>query len=176
MPTSRSALEEKIKDFAIDEGILGKKVPENPKLEFGYELNYPPRSPKPMRIMVIKPKETKAISIQIATQIAKPHVEAIKKKDSNGLMKFFMMFKKYMLTQNLLYNLDPKNARYIILENVYPDGLTENAFYFAIRKVFNAAVLMNMTVNEMIAGVIPKNKSIKDVGDMDFSNTDSMFT
>lgn len=176
MPTNRSALEEKIRDYAIDEGILGKKVPENPKLEFGYELNYPPRSPKPMRIMVIKPKETKAISIQIATQIAKPHVEAITKKDVNGIMKFFMMFKKYMLTQNLLYNLDPKNARYIILENIFPDGITENAFYIAIRKVFNAAVLMNMTVNEIMGGSIPKNQTIKEVGDMDFSSSNSMFT
>ena len=89
--------------------------------------------------------------------------------------KLTSVFKKYMLNQNLLYNLDPKNARYIILETLYPDGFTENAFYYAIRKVFNAAVLMNMTINEMIAGIIPSDKSIGDIDNMDLSSN-SMFS
>ncbi|MHA1718341.1 MAG: hypothetical protein ACTSXK_02335, partial [Promethearchaeota archaeon] len=62
---TRSELEEKVRDFAIDEGILGKTIPVNPKLDFGYELNFPPRSPKPMKILIIKPKEGKAVSLQI---------------------------------------------------------------------------------------------------------------
>ncbi len=176
MPSEKSELEETIRDFAIDEGVLGKKLPPNIKLEFGYELNYPPRTPKPMRIMVVKPIESRAISIQVATQIAPQHIEAITKNDSKGLMKFLSFFKKYMLTQNLLYNIDPKNARYIILENIYPDGLTENKFFIAIRKVFNAAVLMNMTISEMMIGLINGDKDSKNFENLDFSEGNSMFT
>lgn len=174
--TTRSEIEEKIRDFAIDEGILGKSIPENPKLEFGYEINYPPKSPKPMKIMVIKPLDTKAITIQVATQIAPQHVEAINKQDAQGIMKFFMLFKKYMLTQNLLYNLDPQNARFIILDTIYPDGLTENYFYLTIRKVFNASILMNMTINDFMTGNIPSENAIKDITTDDFNPTNTMFT
>lgn len=171
----RSELEEKIRDWAIDEGILGKQLPRNPKIVFGYELNFPPNSPKPMRLMVIQPHGSKAISIQIATQIAKPHVEAIQKADSQGLLKFFVIFKKYMLTQNLLYNLDPKKARYVILDSIYPDGMTQNLFYQTIRKVFNANVYINMYLMDIIAGNVGNLGNIRSEPDTDFSGG-TMFT
>ncbi|RLI66555.1 MAG: hypothetical protein DRO88_01450 [Promethearchaeia archaeon] len=171
----RSELEEKIRDWAIDEGILGKPLPSNPKVNFGYELNFPPNSPKPMRLMVIQPKGTKAISIQIATQIAKQHVEELHKSDPQGLMKFFVVFKRYMLMQNLLYNVDAKNARYVILENIYPDGLNENMFYQAIRKVFNANVFMNMQLVEFITRKRGGGNISRSDTDLDFS-AGTMFT
>ena len=153
---ARSQLEEIIRDWCIDEGILGKPLPANPKINLGYEINFPPNSPKPMRLMVIQPKSTKAISIQIATQIAEQHVKAIQKTDAQGLLKFFIIFKKYMLMQNLLYNIDAKKARYVILDTIYPDGMNQNLFYVAIRKVFNANVFINMQIMEFIAGNIGK--------------------
>ncbi|MCF2138697.1 MAG: DUF2299 family protein [Candidatus Lokiarchaeota archaeon] len=171
----RSELEEKIRDWAIDEGILGKPLPPNPKVNFGYELTFPPNSPKPMRLMVIQPKATKAISIQIATQIAKPHVEEIQKSDPQGLLKFFFIFKRYMLMQNLLYNVDANNARYIILDNIYPDGLTENQFYQSIRKVFNANVYINMQLIDFISGKHGAGKNLRSDSDLDFS-AGTMFT
>ena len=170
----RTELEEKILNIALIEGILGKKLPENPKLEFGYELNFPPKSPKPMRIMLVKPKETKAVSFQIATQIGKPHLEALQTTKRYGF--YFNVLKKYMLTQNLLYNVDIKRGRYVILDNVYPDGLTENIFYLTVRRVFNAAVFMNITLMEIIGGKIQGGKGTKDDNtDLDFAQGNSMF-
>ena len=170
----RSELEDTIRAMAIIEGILGKKLPENPKLDFGYELNFPPKSAKPMRIMLVKPIESKAISFQIATQIGKPHLEALNSTKRYGF--YFNLFKKYMLTQNLLYNLDIKKGRYVILDNLYPDGLTENSFYLTVRRVFNAAVFMNITLMEIIGSKIQGGKDAKTDGDdLDFSQGSSMF-
>ena len=173
--TDRSELEEKIRDFAIDEGILGKKLPDNPKLEFRYIINFPPNNPKPMQLMILKPKDRKAIVIQRNMQISKGHVEAINKKNPSGMNKFFLIFQKYMLSKNMLYNIDVKKFRFSIIETIYPDGLTEQFFYTTIRAVFNASVLMNMTLTDFIMRANP-GKSLKDVDNLNFSDGDSMFT
>jgi hypothetical protein len=172
---ARSPLEDKVRDWAIDEGILGKPLPANPKIVFGYEINFPPNSPRPMKLLMIQPTGSKAIAIQIATQIAKQHVEGLRKADPQGLLKFFVLFKKYMLQQNLLYNVDPKKARYVILETLYPDGLNQNMFYQAVRKVFNANVYINMEMMEFIAGKIGDLKGLGKGPDSDFS-AGTMFT
>jgi hypothetical protein len=173
--TELSELEEKIRDYAIDEGILGKKLPDNPKLEFRYTINFPPNNPKPMKLTVLKPKDRKAIMIQSNIQIRKEHVDAMNKKDPHGLRKFFIIFQKYMLTKNMLYNIDVKKFRYSIIDTIYPDGLTEQFFYLTIRKVFNTSVFMNMTLMEFIMRALP-GKSLKDMDNMNFSSGDSMFT
>ena len=170
-----SKLEETIRDYAIDEGILGKKLSDNPKLDFSYTINFPPNNPKPMKLMILKPKDRKAIIIQSNIQIRKEHVDAINKKDPLGLKKFFIIFQKYMLTKNMLYNIDLKKFRYSIIETIYPDGLTEQFFYTTIRAVFNTSVFMNMTLMDFIMGAIP-GKSLKDMDNLNFSNGDSMFT
>jgi hypothetical protein len=168
----RSEFEEKIRDYTIDEGILGKKLPSDPKLEFGYEINYPPNSPKQMKIIALKQKDRKAVAIQIATQIAPVHVDALKKKGPHELIRFFIIFKKYMLMQNLLYNIDPKNARYIISDTIYPDGLNEHNFHLILRKVFNTSMYMNMILMDLIAGNIDPSK--KDFGDLELPGGGNM--
>lgn len=146
----KSELEEQVTDFCIDEGILGKKIQGDAKLEFGYEVNFPPNSPQPMKIVVLKLKERKALVFQVATQIAPPHVEALKK--GGNINNFFGIFKKYMLSQNLLYNIDAQNFRYIISDTIYPDGLNEDRFYITIRKIFNASLFINTVLMEVIQG------------------------
>ncbi len=149
---SPKELKEKIMEYCLDEGILGKKAPENPKVDFAFELKFPPNSQRPMKMMLIKPKEKKAILIQIATQIAKKHVKALNKQDAQGVLKFFYHLKKYLLVQNLSYNIDAKNARYVISEVIYPDGLNEHLFYKTLRKIFNTSLYVNMMLTEMISG------------------------
>ena len=164
-------LKQKIIDMCLDEGILGKKLPEDPKLDFALELNFPPNSPRPVKLILLKPKDKKAILIQIATQIAKVHVEALNKNDKNGLLRFFQNFKKFMLVQNLLYNIDVQNARYFISDILYLDGLTENEFYRTIRRVFNAALYTNMMLEEMCGGDF-KKRAMTDIDrfqSLDFS-------
>lgn len=171
------SIEEIVKDFAIDEGILGKRLPDNPKVEFAYELNFPPNSPKPMKLMLIKPKDLKSISIQAPTQISKPHVDAFNKMGKNMIFQFFNILKKYVITQNLLYNINMEKMRYVILENIYPDGLTEDRFFLAVRKVFNAAVFCNITISEILARGGALKGKMKDISkDTDFTSGESMFT
>ena len=69
--TELSKIEEKIREYSIDEGILGKKLPDNPKLDFSYTINFPPNNPKPMKLMILKPKARKALIIQSNIQIRK---------------------------------------------------------------------------------------------------------
>jgi len=174
--TELSELEEKIRNYAIDEGILGKKGPDNPKLDFSYTINFPPNNPKPMKLMIIKPKDRKAIIIQSNVQIREDHVKAINKKDPQGLKKFFMLFQKYMLSQNMLYNIDLKKFRYSVIETIYPDGLTEQFFYTTVRAVFNTSVFMNITLMDFIMGAIPPGGKALNMDNLNYSNGDSMFT
>lgn len=173
---TRTPLEEKIRDYAIDEGILGKKLPNNPRIDFAYEINFPPQSPKPMKLLVIKPKDAKPISIQAPTRIAPNHMNILKQQGDQSLLKFFTILKKYVLNQNLLYNIAVKDARYIILDNIYPDGLTEDRFYLSIRKVFNTAVFMNVTLNEIVAGSQSAQSSLNQLSNDDFGAGNTMFT
>ena len=174
----KSAFEEKIRDYAIGEGILGKAISSDDKLEFGYELNYPPNSPHPMKIMLIKLKDRKAVLLQLATQIAPRHMDGLKKVGSDGVFRYFEAFKKYMLVQNLLYNIDLQAARYIISDTIYPDGFTEDRFYLTVRKLFNASLYMNTLLMEMIEGKIPldSKSSNKGYDNNTFNAGNSMFT
>ena len=86
------------------------------------------------------------------------------------------MLKKFLLLQNLLYNIDVKNARYIISDIIYPDGLTEQQFFTTIRKVFNASLYLNITLNEMILGKGQSQLANRDAGDFVMTPGDSMFT
>ena len=144
-------LEKKIISYATDEGVLGKKIPSNPKIEFGYEIKFPPNNPRPLKLNLIKPKDMKAISIQVATQIAPQHIKQLQSVPK-GVEKFFLYFKKHMLLQNLLYNMDVKNGRYLISDVIYPDGLTEHLFYKTIHKIFNASAYINLMLMELILG------------------------
>ena len=164
-----------IKEWFKDHVVKRYTNTDNPKLEFRYIINFPPNNPKPMQLMILKPKDRKAIVIQRNMQISKGHVEAINKKNPSGINKFFLIFQKYMLSKNMLYNIDVKKFRFSIIETIYPDGLTEQFFYTTIRAVFNASVLMNMTLTDFIMRANP-GKSLKDVDNLNFSDGDSMFT
>ena len=148
----RSELEDQIRDYAIDEGILGKAVPHDNDLEFGYELNFPPNSPQPLKILILKIRERKALAMQLATQIAPQHIEGLKGLGANGVLLFFEALKKVLFLQNLLYQIDIQNGRYIISDTIYPDGLTEDRFYLAVRKIFNLSLYLNTLLVEMIEG------------------------
>jgi hypothetical protein len=173
---ARTELEEKIVDFAVDEGILGRKIPQEKgsNLEFGYEINFPPNSPNPMKIVVLKVNDRKALALQLATQIAPPHVEALKKGGKANL--FFTIFKRYMLTQNLLYNIDVQNFRYIISDTIYPDGLTQNYFYLIIRKIFNSSLYINMALMDVLEGTGGSGKKDSISDDLNYLGGGSMYT
>ena len=103
------------------------------------------------------------------------HVEAFAKMGNNMILRFYNILKKYVLTQNLLYNINVKQSRYVILENIYPDGLTEDRFYLAVRKVFNAAVFCSVTLNEILARGGALKSNVKDLSDTDFTSGETMF-
>ncbi len=172
---STKNLKEKIMDYCLDEGILGKKVPDNPNIEFGFELNFPPNSPRPIKIMLIKPKDKKQILVQIATQVAPKQIEALNKSSPKGLMKFFYNVKKYLLYRNLSFNVDINNARYIISDIIYPDGLTEHEFYKTLRSILNSSLYINIILQETIAG---KGGDVlkKDFNDFDITLGGSMYS
>ena len=75
----------------------------------------------------------------------------------------------------MLYNINVKQSRYVILENIYPDGLTEDRFYLAIRKVFNAAVFCSVTLNEILARGGALKNNAKELSDTDFTSGNTMF-
>ena len=52
-----NTIEEKIAQYCTEEGIGYERLPQSDKLEFGYNIKFPPHHPKPKRITIIQPKK-----------------------------------------------------------------------------------------------------------------------
>lgn len=175
------SLEEKIIDFCLDEGILRQRLPDNDKVKWGYNIEFPPNNPKPRKISILQPAEKKFIVIQLGTQVSKEHLEILKKKDKTPqpqtLLVYFELIKRMLISRNLLFHIDMKNHRFMISDQIYEDGITQDFFYRTIRRVFNAGLLGNLMLIDIIRGNIKPKKFEKSKGNSDgFSNQNIYFS
>mgnify|MGYP006282322335 CR=1 FL=1 len=147
------SLEERIVDYCLEEGILQKRLPENDKVKWGYNIEFPPKNPKPRKMSVIQPAGRKFIVIQLGTQISEEHLKMLKKsKKPNANLVYFEVVKRMLLSRNLLFHIDAKNNRFMISDQIYKDAITMDFFYRTIRKVFNAGLLSNLLLIDLIKG------------------------
>jgi len=141
---------EMVKDWAIEEGIMSKKIPPKEELEFGFELKFPPSAPFQKSIALVCPKDKDLLVFQLGTQMSPEHATIIKESEPQKQVKFYSKMKKFFYQQNLLYNLDIPNLRWAIIDQVYFDGLTKNAFFSTLRKVFNISLYIDQILAEII--------------------------
>ncbi len=153
-----------ILDYLLEEGILRKKLPSRPKIDFGFEIAYPPdprgMNPNTKLMVIIKPKEKDYIIIQIATQISEPHVKALNSLPEEKKFSFFILLKKALLLRNLMYNIDIRNYRYLISDQIFiekSDKISKNDLFKSIKNVFNIALYANILLGEVCSGKIDKS-------------------
>ena len=76
-------IKDKIIKFCTEEGILREVVKESEKIDFGFNVAFPPNHPQPKKLVVLKPKNKKFIVIQVGIQISQEHIQLLKKSNPN---------------------------------------------------------------------------------------------
>jgi hypothetical protein len=153
-------LERKIIDFCTEQGILRDKLPVNPNIEFAYNIEYPPMQKQPKILVVLQPRGKRFISMQIATQVSPEHIKLLEENGPNLKLGFFESIKRYLVMNNLLFNIDLENNRFLISDEIFEDALTCDFFYRTIRKVFNSCFFTNLILMDILQG-----KGMHEAGD-----------
>ena len=151
-------IEKKIKGWATDEGIFKIKRPRDEKTDFVIDLTYPFNHPRPMNIVVLVPKDRDFLRILCGTKISPQHTQCLQKPEIH--QRFLQGFTKSMLFLQIFHSIKHEKKVPVfweLAEQIYFDGLTKDAFFKAIRKVYFATVSAILLLNEICAtGEIPK--------------------
>jgi len=99
------------------------------------------------------------IIIQIATQISKPHVDALNSLPEEKKILFFVELRKSLLLRNLMYNIDIKNNRYMITDQIFIEDnkISKNDLFKSIKNVFNICLYSNILLSEICSGKLDKS-------------------
>jgi hypothetical protein len=180
MSNEDQSTKELIREYLLDEGLLRKRLPPK-KLDFGFQFTFPPGSqpsgqPIGKNMAVFKPKNQGFIIIEIGTQISEIHQKALNSLKKERKMKFFMDLRKFFLIKNVYFGFDTENFRYKISEQIFLEKdkrVSKNAFFKAVRKIFNCAIYSNILLGEYCSGkVSPEDISKPD----EFSPGFSLYT
>jgi len=142
------SLEQKIVRYCTEEGILRMKLPENEKVEFGFNVEFPPNHPMAKTMTVLQPKDKSFIIIQIGIKISPQHLSQLEEFKLKRL--FFDMLKRMLLSKNLIFKLEIEQNRFMISEQIYEDGLNMNAFYRYLREIFNTSLTTNLLLTDIV--------------------------
>ena len=91
MSNKKPNLENLIRDYLIDEGILKEKL-RSSDFDFGFVFSFPP-GPKSQNMSVIKLKNRSFIQIAIRVQLSKEHINKLNSLKDNKKFQFFTWFK-----------------------------------------------------------------------------------
>lgn len=169
MSTNESKIHQLIRSYLMDEDFSIKKIKKQDKLEFGFQFRFPPivdPSGRPVgkNIAVFKPKAKDALYIELGTQISEPHIKALNAKEQVKI-KFFMELRKFFFFKNMFFNIDMKNNRYKISDQIFIDKngeISKDRFFQTVRKVFNVAAYSNIILMEYCSGDIELGDLSKD--------------
>ena len=174
-------IESKVLEICRAEGIFKEKMNPNENFQFVFKVSYPPNHPQPKHLVVVVPKSKHFVSIELATKISPQHLETFKKMEeqtgTSFIPLFFHILRKMLVNRNLFYQVNLKNASYLISEHIYFDGLTMDNFYRCLRKVYYAAITAQLTINEVLSGKFKGIRFPSKLGpsDGDQSTSDDLF-
>ena len=148
-----------IRKYLLDEGLLREKI-KKPQFDFGFQFVFPkgvdPSSgrQKGRPFMVTKPKNKDFIEISSPIVIDKKQVEILQKEDKKKY--FFSKLQKYLLNRNFYFQLDGKNNRYVIIDNIFLSNtgtVSKNVFFKSIRKIFTSTIYTIIILNEICSNI-----------------------
>jgi hypothetical protein len=154
MSTREKEIKGKIERWLRDERLFSESIPDNERLDFGFQIKYPPNVPMPIPITIIKNKQQASLIFQAHLKIDENERALLKSKDPLIFRKFSFQLKKELLRQNFMYLIDNENGNYVITEILYDIDITKDQLMYTIRRVFNMFALMNLILNEILKGPI----------------------
>ncbi|TES94300.1 MAG: DUF2299 domain-containing protein [Promethearchaeota archaeon] len=149
MSIRKNNLENSIREYLLDEGILREKLSSS-DLDFGFIFSFP-QGPNSQNMSVIKPKNKNCIFTIIKTQISKKHANTLNSFKGNKKFLFFNTLRKYFLAKEVYFKIDVKNFIIEIIKQIFPDmdgNISKNTFFNAIQKVFYCYAYSNLLIEE----------------------------
>ena len=149
MSIRKNNLENSIREYLLDEGILREKISSS-DLDFGFIYSFP-QGPNSQNMSVIKPKNKNSIFIIIKTQISKKNGNTLNSFKGNKKFLFFNNLRKYYLAKEVYFKIDSQNFIIEIIKQIFPDmdgKISKNTLFKAIQKVFYCYVFSNLLVEE----------------------------
>jgi len=149
MSIRKNNLENSIREYLLDEGILREKRSSS-DVDFGFIFSFP-QGPKSQNMSVFKPKNKNSIFVVIKTQISKKHANTLNSFKGNKKFLFFNNLRKFYLTKEVYFKIDVQNFRFEIIKQIFPDingNISKNTLFKAIQKVFYCYVFSNLLLEE----------------------------
>lgn len=166
---------EKLREFAIEEGVLGRKLPKKQGVDAVYEINFPPNSPRPQKIILIFPKDQNVGVLQLGVQASPQHATAFRKLSQERQVNFFIELRKLFHLQNVLFSINHQNLQWLISDVMYEGPeLTKNFLFDKLWRIFNIFMYVNILLDEYcgssLKAGLPKDGTGTD-SDRDFTGT-----
>ena len=149
MSIRKNNLENSIREYLLEEGILREKISSS-DLDFGFIFSFP-QGPNSQNMSVIKPKNKNCIFIIIKTQLSKKHANTINSFKGNKKFLLFNNLRKYYLTKEVYFKIDVQNFIIEIIKQIFPNmngRISKNTFFNAIQKVFYCYLFSNLLIEE----------------------------
>jgi len=150
---------EKLKRWTLEEKIFKLVLPQKKDVEWAFELSYPFKHPAPMNVLILNPSGRDMIIIQIGIKMSPQHLAVMKEKGPVAFQLFYHGLKKLFLQKDVLYRIDQANHTWVASVQIYFDGLTKHNFFSSIQRLYNAIILGNLLIEEIIQMKIVKTKS-----------------
>ena len=137
--------EQNIKNWLADEGVFREKSADD-NAEFHFVIEFP----KDNVMDVVKPKGKDVLIIGCATQVSPEHVNLINNASPEIKSKFlfdvstnlnlFLVDYELKVDQDIL-------QQFVITDTIYEDGLSKDALFKTIKRVFKAKLHCIMLLN-----------------------------
>ena len=153
MSIKKTNLENLIRDYLLEEGILKEKVASS-DFDFGFIISYP-QGPKSQKMTIYKLKNKNSIFITIRIQFSEKHANALSSLKDNKKFQFFNDIRKYFLIKEVYFKIDIQNFMFEIYELVYPDidgTVSKDTLFKRIQKIFYCFVFSNLLLEEYCSG------------------------
>lgn len=153
MPNSKKSIENLIRKYLSEEGILKEKIASE-NFDFGFVISFPP-GPRSQKLSVYKPKNMNSIFITIKFQISQEKAKNLNSLKIQRKEQFFNDLRKYLLIREVLFRVNLQNLIIEIHEQIYPEKngyISKNSLYKLIQKVFYCYLNSNLLLEEYLKG------------------------
>jgi hypothetical protein len=153
MPNSQKSVEDLIRKYLSEEGILKEKIPSE-NFDFGFVIAFPP-GPRSKSLSIYKPKNLNSIFITSRFKISQEKAKMFNSLKIKNKQQFLSDLKKLLLIREVLFKINLQNLIIEIHEQIYPDKegyISKNSLFKLIQKVFYCYLSSNLLLEEYIRG------------------------
>ena len=161
MSIKKTKINDTIREYLLEEGLLGKKISNSKSnIEFGYVFTYPPGQ-MGQQMSVFKPNNKDFIIIIIRMQFSKKQIAALNSLDNDKKNQFFLDLRKYFVIKEIFFRINMHNYRFEMNHQIFikNDGIiSKNSFFKGVKKIFYSFMFTNILLSEYCSGRIKSSK------------------